>query len=321
MQEFLLEKITRISDEEKRIREGREIDRELYSGMGDFVINSEKFTGERDISVRTHTRFIDFPEHKHNYLEMMIVLSGKITHRIGEDEITLREGDILILNKHISHSIAKAQINDIGVNIIISDGFLDNMAEELRGTVFSELVNENGKRAGAGIYLAFSGADNRQIGNIIENMLFELTEYSSDIQILRRTVSLLFLYLSLKSEKLLSRASRLPDRADERKNAILSYVRNNYRTATLCELGRQVYLSAPYLSKLIYEYFGKGFKELLLEERIRRAVELLTNTDVPIGEIIHRVGYENESYFHKEFKARCGVTPLAMRKNGAGISS
>ena len=49
-----------------------------------------------------------------------------------------------------------------------------------------------------------------------------------------------------------------------------------------------------------------------------RARELIFDTDMPIGEIIRAVGYENESYFHREFKSRFGETPLAMRHRGNG---
>ena len=74
-----------------------------------------------------------------------------------------------------------------------------------------------------------------------------------------------------------------------------------------------MFLSVPYLSKLISEYFGKSFKELLLEERLRRSKQLILDTDMPIGEIIDTVGYENESYFRRKFKSEFGVTPFAMR--------
>ena len=43
---------------------------------------------------------------------------------------------------------------------------------------------------------------------------------------------------------------------------------------------------------------------------------LLSATSMPVGEIINRVGYENSSYFHKEFKRRYGMTPNRYRKGG-----
>ncbi len=320
MEDFLMQKISAISAEEQKILSGESVDKRLYTANADFIVNSDTITGgERDITVRTHTRFTDFPLHKHNYLEIMIVLKGEITHRIAEEAITLTEGDILVLNKHVSHSIDRAGTPDIGVNIIISDNFVDSLSKELAQTVFSELAEQNSKPDGAGIYLCFSTKNNKQIANIIENLLFELLEYSSDIQILRYTTALLFDYLSHKSDKLLKIASRLPDKNSQRRAAVHGYIRSNYRTASLGELAELMFLSPQYLSKIITEYFGKSFKELLLDERMRRALELIETTDLPIGDIIRSVGYENESYFHREFKRKNGKTPLTVRKNRSSV--
>ena len=315
MEEYLLNKISAITEEEQQILAGASLNKERYTAGVDFIVTSGKITGKaKDITVRTHTRYIDFPLHKHNYLEIMIVLSGSITHIIADDELMLTKGDILVLNKHISHSIKRANTDDIGVNVIISDSFIDSLSAELSDTVFSQLIRENSKTEGAPMYLSFGTGDNKQISNIIENMLFELTEYRSEMKILRRTVSLLFDYLSLKSEKMLRSASTPPDREAERKKTVSAYIKGNFRTATLGELSDIMYLSSPYLSKLIKEYFGMSFKELLLKERIERAKELFTKTSLPISDIIHSIGYENESYFHREYKNATGTTPLASRK-------
>ena len=74
-------------------------------------------------------------------------------------------------------------------------------------------------------------------------------------------------------------------------------------------------LSVPYLSAEIKRMFSKSFGELLIDERLKKADELITSTNMPIGEIIRSVGYENESYFHREYKKRFGLTPLIRRKD------
>lgn len=311
----LFSKISALTEEERRILRGELLNKELYSSGGDFTVGAEKMLEPgRDISVRTHTRFVDFPEHRHNYLEIMAVISGEITHRIYDSEITLGAGDILVLNKHVFHSIKRADEGDIGINIILSDGFTNSLSSELSSTVFSELVSENTKSDGVGMYLAFRAYGNPMVENVIENILFELGEYRADTAILKKTVSLLFDHLSRGGGRMLTAASRLPDEAGIRKNAVRDYIKNNCKSASLGELCEEMYLSAPYLSKLIKAYFGKGFKELLLEERVCRAKQMLSDTDVPVFDIIHSVGYENESYFHKAFKKAVGLSPLAYRK-------
>ena len=322
MEKFLIDKISEITDEERGLLGGTKLEEHRYTAGRDFVVKSERIAKDmKDITVRTHTRYTDFPTHRHNYLEMMIVLGGSITHTIGDEEIRLEYGDILVMNKHIAHSIKRADTPDVGVNIIISDRFAESLLGELSDTVFSSLAQENSKSYGTGMYLFFSTGMNKQIENIIENMLFELTEYNTDIKILRGTVALLFDYLSLKSDKMLKKASHLPTKDDIRKKQIINYIKVNYQNGSLEELSKILYLTTPYLSKLIKDYFGVSFKELLLTERISRADELFIKSDLPIGEIIRRVGYENQSYFHREYRKRKKKSPLAVRTEGKGSKS
>lgn len=315
MEKYLLDILSRESEEETGILGGEMLNRKIYSGGDDFVVNEARLFGiGRSISARTHTRYVDFPEHKHNYVEMMIVLSGSITHDIDGKELTLSTGEILVMNKHVSHSIRHSGKEDIGVNIIMSDRLIDGVAAELSGTVFSSLIKENAKSDGAPIYLAFSAKGRKYIENIIENLLFELTKKGSDAGIMTGTVSLLLRYLSIENKDLLKIGNLKADKDESRRIEILSYVRSHYRTASLSELSERLYLTVPYLSKITHELFGKSFKELVVDERMERAKSAFENTKMPIGDVIRSVGYENESYFHREFKKRYGTTPLTMRK-------
>lgn len=311
----LIKKLSQTSDEERKILAGEEIDKKIYALGEEFIINESRLDGaRRGISVRTHTRYVDFPLHSHNYVEMMIVLSGEIRHSINGEDIVLHEGEILFLNKHISHSIKRAGEFDIGVNVIMSDNFIESVRADLEGTVFSPLLKENGKSDGEGMYLHF-GSGEKKIKNLIENLLIELTEEGGEQFLMSRSVALLLYYLSAYSADLMIGGNIDAGKDSRRIMEIQAYLRNNYRTGSLTDLGEKMYLSSPYLSKLIKQYFGKSFKELQREERINRALELVSTTDMPIGDIIRNVGYENESYFHREFKQKTGKTPLKIRKS------
>ena len=311
----LIKKLSQTSDEERKILSGEEIDKRIYTLGEDFIINESRLdSAHRGISVRTHTRYVDFPVHSHNYVEMMIVLSGEIKHSIGGEDIVLHEGEILFLNKHISHSIKRAGEFDIGVNVIMSDSFIESVRADLEGTVFSPLLKENGKSDGEGMYLHF-GSGEKKIKNLIENLLIELTDEDEEQFLMSRSVALLLYYLSAYSENLMIGGSIDSGKDARRIMEIQAYIKNNYRTGSLFELSSKMYLSSPYLSKLIKQHFGKSFKQMQIDERISRALELIETTNMPIGDIIRNVGYENESYFHREFNKRTGKTPLKIRKN------
>ena len=313
MQKYLLDKLSRITDEERRILNGESVYREIYSKDENFVIAAEA-VGKRDVSISRHIRFSPFPPHSHNYIEMMLVLDGSITHKIVGDTVKLGKGDILLMNKHVSHSIDLAGERDIGVNIILSDGFIGSVLPMLSETAFSTFIKENSRPAGAPMYLHFSAGGKKQIENLVENILFELTDEEANGDIIGHTLALLLSYLSSESEAMLVGANVPETSESKRKKAITAYVTDNYRTASLGELAGKLYLSEPYLSKLICELFGKSFKALLVDERMRRATALITDSSMPISEIISSVGYENSSYFHREFKKRYGKSPLAVRR-------
>ena len=93
MQQELLRHLQKITEEEQAILKGaQDIKKELYTSHKDFVIDSQKLLQKgRLIEIRPHTRFVHFPKHRHNYVEMVYMCSGSTTHIINDKEqITYR---------------------------------------------------------------------------------------------------------------------------------------------------------------------------------------------------------------------------------------
>lgn len=87
MEDYIISRLSVESEEEKRLLSGGELDRNLYTTEDEFIVRDARLrAGRGGISVRTHTRYAAFPRHRHNYLEMMIVLGGKITHVIDGEK-------------------------------------------------------------------------------------------------------------------------------------------------------------------------------------------------------------------------------------------
>ena len=73
MENGILKELSALSDEERAILKGQsKIVKGDYSSSDSFIVNSKKLLGgDRQIDLRLHTRFIDFPEHGHDYMEFM----------------------------------------------------------------------------------------------------------------------------------------------------------------------------------------------------------------------------------------------------------
>lgn len=316
MQQALLDHLKKITEEEQKILDGvEEVDRDLYTSRGDFTVDSAKMLSEgKLIAVRTHTRFIHFPAHRHNFIEVLYVCQGQLTNVIGGREVVIRKGELLFLNQFTRHEILPAGKDDIAINFMILPEFFD-VAYTMAGNnnVLADfLVNVLRQDEERGEYLHFRVSEVLQIQNLLENMIYSLVTGNGDQnRINQTTMGLIFLYL-LESVQYVE--MRVPNQYENMISmTTLDYVEQQYRTATLTELCAKLNLPMHVLSKMIKKNTGFNFKELLQRKRLNKAVELMCETDLPVSDIIAAVGYENGSYFHRVFKERYHMTPRAFR--------
>ena len=116
MNAALLEKLSAITPEERNILCGEtRIDRSLYmdDGSRDVISGDKLLEPGKIITIRPHTRFVAFPEHSHDYVEMVYMCRGTTTHRVNGTELVLREGELLMLGQHARQSVAPAGENDV----------------------------------------------------------------------------------------------------------------------------------------------------------------------------------------------------------------
>ncbi|MGL4953591.1 MAG: helix-turn-helix domain-containing protein, partial [Culicoidibacterales bacterium] len=99
---------------------------------------------------------------------------------------------------------------------------------------------------------------------------------------------------------------------------VLDYIQQHYaKKLTLSELSALANLSPEYFCRVFKQYTGTTAIEHLHDVRIEHAVSLLLQSDLPVLAISLQVGFEDQSYFSKKFKAAKGLTPAKFRKQYA----
>lgn len=83
---------------------------------------------------------------------------------------------------------------------------------------------------------------------------------------------------------------------------------------TLEALAKKIHLSPSRTAHLVKEETGQSFMELLMENRLDYASNLLKNTIRPVSEIALNCGFGSVANFHRMFRKYYGITPLAYRK-------
>ena len=92
---------------------------------------------------------------------------------------------------------------------------------------------------------------------------------------------------------------------------VVDIIINNYSDSSLCanQIADIMKMSPRRLSRIFKDFSGVTIAEYISEVRLKKAAELLENTQISVYEIIEKIGLENESYFYKVFKARFRCTP------------
>ena len=225
----LLDKLKVITDEEQKILSGKiDIERNLYMQSSLNVVSSQKLLeAGKLITIRPHTRFIRFPEHSHDFVEMVYMCSGTTTHIVNGKKVTLEEGELLILCQSAVQEIMPAGEDDIAVNFIVVPSFFDDvikiLGEEntpLREFLIDTIKGNNSETA----YLHFKVSEVLPIQNLIENLIYNLLhKVANKRNINQKTMALLLLQLINHTDKLEHYEQ------DETIVKVLRYIEDNYK--------------------------------------------------------------------------------------------
>ncbi len=324
MDKKLLEKLAKITKEEQEILNGRkQIDTSIYNLNRSMVVDRKKLLDSgKLIELRPHTRFIHFPKHTHNYVEVVYMCSGKTRHIINGSEVVLKQGELLFLSQNATQEIYPASENDIGVNFIVLPEFFDQTLSMIgdEASLIRDFIVDCLRNGSQNIrYLHFKVADILPIQNLIENLIWMLLNTQPNKRRLNQTtMGLLFLHLMNSTDKM---EIGKEHEAQELILQVFRYIEDNYRDGELSELARENECDLYWLSRMIKQTTGKNYTELVQEKRLSQAAFLLSTTSLSIMDISLDVGYSNFSYFYRIFKKKFGVSPKDFRKTPKEIKS
>lgn len=104
--------------------------------------------------------------------------------------------------------------------------------------------------------------------------------------------------------------------------ATREYLEKHYaEDISLEDMAAQVNISPQYFSKLIKKTTGFNFIDWLSTLRVKKAKELLTNSNLTVKEVCFMVGYKDPNYFSRIFKKRIGITPSEYIKTNSMFSN
>lgn len=314
IKDTILEKLICFTDEEIDNLNGKNsIDKSIFNGKGE-IDYQKLLSSDELITVRKHARFNKYPKHKHNYIEMMYVYNGKMNQIIDDNEINIKEGEVILLNKEIEHEIGFASENDIIFNFIIRPEFFDYLSSlsNDNNVIFNFILDALYSKNNLGEYLVFHSSENLAIKGLVEEIITLMYEpgFASEVK-LKLLIGLMLLELMDDSNSIEAYTESGYEKLLN--TSILRYVKKSYKQGSLAEVSKLLHQPDYKICRVVKKHTGYTFKQLVQEARLEKTVELLTTTNLTISEIMDKIGYENITYFYKIFKTKYSVTPSIYR--------
>lgn len=107
------------------------------------------------------------------------------------------------------------------------------------------------------------------------------------------------------------------NRVDQLSLQVMQHISRRYSDSDLSptRIADEMGMSSAYLGRMFRESTRISINQYINQTRVRRAAELLRNTDDPVETIAGAVGFSNPKYFYVVFKNLTGSTPLQFRKS------
>lgn len=120
------------------------------------------------------------------------------------------------------------------------------------------------------------------------------------------------------TSKLSTSASRreAPSNYVQYYESILHYIEEHIEESiSRSDLAAHIHVSTDYLSHIVRQMTDDSLKVLVTRKKMNHARQLLLRSDLPIGEIALKCGYDSFAYFSKVYRSMFQESPTDTRKN------
>ena len=244
-----------------------------------------------------------FPLHKHYEIELIYTLPGcNVRLGIGDKEYPLHGGEVSVIGSLIPHSTDVADNNADIMVLELGPVFLKKHFRSLAEIDLSDPI----------INLNNTDETTQNLKKCLDEIynLYKNKNKSEELLIISNIYRICADIIKLKSDKNASTTKKSYKKLER----ALDHIHINYSgKITLEDTAMLVGYSKGNFCKAFKEATGMSFHAYLNNYRITSSCYLLTDTDIPIGEIATAVGFSEFKTFCRVFKTIIGQTPSEFR--------
>ena len=242
-------------------------------------------------------------EHCHDFCEVIFVSDGKGLVRVGDLQLPMQKGDVLIYNAGVLHQEESDPTFPMELHFMA-----------LGGLKITDLPDNHLLPPGLSIRYP-TGELQDVFTSCFYHMILEFERKSPFFAEVTQNLAMIMV---MHIFRLINEHSDAPTHLLQRNRSVdqaLLYINSNLSQELTLELvARQCHMSKYHLAHLFSQYQGVSIGKYILRQRMQEASRLLRDTNQDVKDIAPSVGFQDISYFCRTFKRETGFTPLQYRK-------
>jgi AraC-like DNA-binding protein/quercetin dioxygenase-like cupin family protein len=255
--------------------------------------------------------------HRHEFIEIVIVLSGQGIHVTEGARHDVQAGDVLVINSSRSHAYENTRSLNL-VNILIREDVFHETEKQLGSLpgyhALFTLEPVRWKQREFTSHLRLKADDLKLIVGWVDSLEEETGKKSEGGLLLAR--SWIILIIGLLARRYGKNAAHAP-LLEMRLGRVLSWSEQHAcDKLRVTDLTREAAMSERTFLRRFREATGSAPIDYVIRARIRRATELLAsrNEKLSITEIAFRCGFQDSNYFSRQFRRFTGTSPRSFRR-------
>ncbi|CAN5760433.1 helix-turn-helix domain-containing protein [soil metagenome] len=253
---------------------------------------------------------VPIPQHRHEFHEIAIILSGSGTHVTGRFRHPLQPGHVLVIGHGRAHGYEETRGLNL-VNILIRDDLLPRIARELGPMPGFHALFSMRKSSSYASYLRLPPAELLQIAEWADRLEIETHQENQGGHLLAEA------YLTLIMGVLCRKWGRTPaahPKPEAALSKVLSWMEIHLgEELRVPKLARHAGMSERSFHRAFRDALHSSPLDYLLKIRLRAAAEKLRHTRLRIGEISQLCGFSDSNYFSRAFRKAMSQSPRAFR--------
>lgn len=238
--------------------------------------------------------------HTHTYWEIIFICKGSLINSLDNKEREMHVYDIALVKPENVHKLIPSPHEECEYyNIIVSDKYIKRTCNAIYVGLYEEL------RAESDLYATIPPLLHNKLLSILSNANNSLSE---ELCLKFNKIAYSYLlpeFIPIRESLSITVVSQVLE--------IMSLPKN--MSMTIKSIAKQIGYTPEHLTRLFKKAGINSPHETFLSFKMKHALALLCETDMPIADISYSIGIFSLSYFYKIFKKYYKKTPSEIRNH------